>query len=354
MIFEQMDFFNVAELESVTGVPGLRMQRFPKHVRERLGECNALRGRFVSQASTGCEIRFVTEAPFFRIALSATVEDGDVLVYNGDFFHSMHRLKAGVIQTLHIEKPPRFEEVNPAALRQGRFAPEVWRIAISRNHYAGLAFQAVFHHLDLFGHEARPPRPEELPARRWLAYGSSITHGSGATMHHQAYIQQAARRLRMDVFNKGMGGSCFCEPVMADYLIRHEKWDVATLELGVNMRDDFTPEQFQLRAEYLVRGMLENNPGKPVVLVSLFPNSADHSTNPTHPRSERNEQFVQRLKQIYKSLDHPCLHYVDGHTLLTDFSALSADLIHPSDYGHTLIGQMLAEAMKSIIVPAPG
>jgi hypothetical protein len=349
VIFDRMEFHNTAELETVSGMHGRRLQRFPKEVRESFGAGSYQRGRFIAQASTGCEIRFVTEAEFIRITLSATVEDGDVIVYNGDYFHSLHRLKTGVIQTLHLDKPDRFDAVRSDVLNQGRFSPNVWRIVISRNYYPGLAFQVAYHHVETFGHVLRPPRQEELPVRRLLAYGSSITHGSGATVHHMAYIQQAARRLGMDLHNKGMGGSCLCEPAMAEYLMHHRDWDIATLELGVNMRGLFSPDEFEERARYLVEGMLQHNPGKPVVLISIYPNSSDALKDVSNPISQLNGLFNERLQRIYDSLNHTSLHYVDGHRILTDFSALTTDLIHPSDYGHTLMGQHLAEALSGIL-----
>ncbi len=349
MIYNQMEFHNVAELETNEEMPGMRLNRLPRGVVHQLGEGDYQRGRFIGQASTGCEIRFVTEAPFIRITLSATVEDGDVLIYCGDYFHSMHRLRTGVIQTLHLDKPARFADVEPEALRAGRFSPGVWRIIISRNYYPGLAFQVAFHGLNTFGHEVRPPREDELPPLTLLAYGSSITHGSGATVQHLAYIQQTARRLGADLYNKGMGGSCLCEQAMADYLISHGGWDIAVLELGVNMRGLFSPEEFEERASYLIGGLIRHHPDKPVVLVSIYPNSDDVLKNTPDGQSNPNRQFTERLEQIYRTLHHPHLHLVNGHEVLTDFSALTADLIHPSDYGHTLMGQQLAEAIRNII-----
>lgn len=348
MIRNQLQFHNVAELEETPGMPGWKLQRYPAMVREQLGTGSYQRGRFVAQASTGCEIRFVTEAEFIRISLTATVEDGDVIVYNGDYFHSIHRLKTGVLTTLHLDKPGRFAEVCPEVLHQGRFSPDVWRIVISRNYYPGLAFQVSFHHLESFGHEVRPPRQDELPACTLLAYGSSITHGSGATVQHTAYIQQTARRLGVDVMNKGIGGACLCEPAMADYLMHLEGWDLAILELGVNMRGLFTPDEFEERARCLVEGILAHHPGKPVVLVSIYPNSADALKNEESPEAQVNRSFIERLRRIHQSMNHPHLHFVDGHQILTDFSALTTDLIHPSDYGHTLMGQHLAEAIGRV------
>lgn len=351
MIYNQLAFHNVAELEEADGLPGRILQRFPKEVRNGLGHGSYERGRFIAQASTGCEIRFVTDAEMIRITLSATVEDGDVVVYNGDYFHSMHRLRTGVTETLQLDKPALFGMMKPEVLEQGRFSPHVWRIVISRNYYPGLAFQAAFHRLETFGHEVRPPRSEELPARTILAYGSSITHGSGATVHHNAYIQQTARRLGADVMNKGLGGACLCEKGIADYLIHHGGWDMATLELGVNMREMFTPDEFEERARYLVEGMLAHHPGKPVALISIFPNSADGMKDDSHSLAVANRTFNERLLSIYRDLsaEHPHLHFVEGRSILTDFSALAVDLIHPSDYGHTLMGQHLAEALGGIL-----
>lgn len=345
-----MEFHNVGELEKIEETPGLRMNRIPRGVVHQLGEGEYQRGRFIGQASTGCEIRFVTDAPFIRITLSATVEDGDVLVYCGDYFHSMHRLRTGIIQTLHLDKPARFADVAPEALQKGRFAPGVWRIVVSRNYYPGLAFQAAFHGLDTFGHEVRPPREDELPPLKLLAYGSSITHGSGATVQHQAYIQQTARRLGADLWNKGLGGSCLCEKAMADYLIGHGGWDIAVLELGVNMRGLMDAEEFEKRARYLVEGMIRQYPDKPVVLVTIYPNHDDvRKRSSADGGPNINQQFTERLERIHRDLNHPNLHLVDGHDVLTDFSALTVDLIHPSDYGHTLMGQHLAEVIEGII-----
>lgn len=350
MIYNNVEFHNVAELEKIEEMPGLRLNRLPRSVLHQLGEGDYKRGRYIGQASTGCEIRFVTEAPFIRITLSATVEDGDVLVYCGDYFHSMHRLHTGRITALHLDKPARFADVEPEALRRGRFSPEVWRIVVSRNYYPGLAFQAAFHGLDTFGHEVRPPRADELPRLAMLAYGSSITHGSGATVQHQAYIQQTARRLGADLYNKGMGGSCLCEYAMDDYLIDHGGWDIAVLELGVNMRGLVSLEEFENRARYLIEGMIRRHPDKPVVLVSIYPNSDDVlKKDPARTGPNINQQFTERLESIYRSLNHPHLHLVNGHDVLTDFGALTADLIHPSDYGHTLMGQHLAGAIERIL-----
>ncbi len=58
-------FHNVEVLERKGMVPGVLLQRFPEQVRLGLGQGDHERGRFFAQVSTGCELRFVTDAYFF-------------------------------------------------------------------------------------------------------------------------------------------------------------------------------------------------------------------------------------------------------------------------------------------------
>ncbi|WP_214628492.1 hypothetical protein [Paenibacillus agaridevorans] len=93
MIHDGILFYNVEQLEESPLLPGLRLNRFPSEVRESLEGGGYERGRLVGRASTGCELRFVSESPCIRIGLSAVDQDGDLLVYRGDYFHSVIRLK---------------------------------------------------------------------------------------------------------------------------------------------------------------------------------------------------------------------------------------------------------------------
>jgi hypothetical protein len=92
-MLDNVAFHNVAELESRTYLSGLKLQRFPKQVRESLTE----KGRTKAAESSGCEIRFVTEASNIRVTMAAQEKDGRVLVFKGDLFHAAYDLKAGVV-----------------------------------------------------------------------------------------------------------------------------------------------------------------------------------------------------------------------------------------------------------------
>ncbi|WP_127583096.1 SGNH/GDSL hydrolase family protein [Paenibacillus koleovorans] len=348
MLHQGIQFHNVADLERQEDIPGLSLQRYPRELRDQLGREVHVMGRRSSTMSSGCEIRFVTSARIVWIYLSASFTDAEIAVYHGDYFHSLHTIKVGGVVGLQLEKSERLYEIQPDALNQGRFSPDVWRIVACRGIGGLSSVQVRFHSLDSLGHEVRAPLPEELPAVRWLAYGSSITMGAGAIHQHNTYVQHAARKLGVDVYNKGLSGACHCEPETTAFLSSLE-WDVATLELGINMRTVYKTEEFRQRAEHLVRALLDSQPGKPIFLITIFPNRANYFFNQSNPYTLANNEFNEQLRDIHRLLDDPNLHLIEGSDILTDFSGLTSDLVHPSDYGHILMGERLAERMKPVL-----
>ncbi|NOU64831.1 lipase [Paenibacillus sp. LMG 31461] len=333
MIREHMYLHNVTEVEKHPTTGELQLYRFPKHVRHVLGD----RGRIVSEEASGCEIRFVTEAPAIRITLCLPETDGDVFIFKGGLFHSQHRLNAGVRHTLHLEAPNRIQNIDCEHLMQSGFAPEVWRIFFGRT-------TCLISHLQTFGYPVRPPQPNEMPTQQWLAYGSSITHG----MYNQpmTYIQQAARRLSMDVYNCGLSGSCLCEKEVADFLADRQDWQIATLELGVNMRDRYTVEQFHDATDYLLKRLITKHPDKPIFVITIYPNIATYNDSET---TKKDAAFNEVLRAHVRKFNHPNLHLIEGDEILDDFSGLSVDLVHPGEYGHMRMAYQLAEQIKKIL-----
>lgn len=131
------------------------------------------------------------------------------------------------------------------------------------------------------------------------------------------------------------------EPELADFIAERGDWDFATLELGVNMLDCFSPEEFRKRAEYLVENTLEKNPGKPIFLISFFTFYAHYQKN-ANVISENMTAYTVIIKNMIAKIKSDHLHLIDGRELLTDFSELSCDLIHPSTAGYVQIASNLA------------
>jgi lysophospholipase L1-like esterase len=336
MIHDKLEFHNVVELTKRENFSGLQLQRIPAAIHKHLYE----RGRWNAQMSCGTEIRCVTDSDNLRLFISTLEGDTELWVYQGDFFHSKHYITPGKTHCIHVSPAPRLKEVKPEALAGRRFAPDVWRFAMS-----GLF--PMFHGLDVFDHAVRPPNADEKPKTRWLSYGSSITAGTGSTSPHLSYVQQTAWRLGVDVLNLGQGGACMCEPQLADFHASRGDWDFATLEIGVNMLNFFTTEQFINRATYLINAMLKKNPGKPVVVITPYPNSHHFLPGET-PISKRQQEYTAFLKDFVAASDNENLHLIDGFEILTDFCGLNVDLIHPFDTGMTQMAENLARKLNGI------
>lgn len=342
MIYRNIEFFNVEELLPVDGLQGLRLYRYPKALAETLGESWNHNARFRAQRVHGCELRFVTEARCFDLALTAYENDIDVQIFRGDRILQKKTLRAGQTTVLHVELPPREQEVAAAALAPRRFSHQVWRVLF------GLQGYLHFNALDTYGWPVRPPLADEEPAVRWLAYGSSITCGSACTVYTNAYISQAARRLGWDVLNKGLSGTCFCETQIADFLAQ-QPVDYMSLEVGVNMAASFTFEEYAGRLERLLAAVRENQNVKRFFVIDEFPNYHAWLLNEALPAARHYESFKQVTRELTAAQKDDRFISLHGEDILYDPTGLSCDLLHPSDEGHILMGQALAEAIMAHI-----
>lgn len=337
MIYQNIQFHNVVQLEKVEEFPGLRLQRFAPEVRNALGYEGDERGRPRTHSSVGCEIRFVTTAKTIRLSLSALYGEGDILVYKGNFFHSKHRIKEGQIKTLELDESLKLAKVKPEILKGHAFSTDVWRV------FFCFGYCAVYHGIDTFGHMIRPPKEEELPKINILAYGSSITNGGSASIVSNTYIYQAARRLKADIMNLALGGACLCEKEVVDFIAERTDWDLLILELGVNMRNIGIPsKEFRKRVEYFLQALIKSHPKKPIILLTMFPNSGNYLIDENDPLAIRTKEYNTIIRNLHEEMNHDQLYLIEGDEILTDFSGLSCDLLHPFDFGYIEMGENLA------------
>jgi lysophospholipase L1-like esterase len=155
-------------------------------------------------------------------------------------------------------------------------------------------------------------------------------------------------RLGVDVQNKGLSGSCHIESTAAEFIACGCEWDFATLELGVNMRATFTPEEFEKRARHIVARCTGAKPGRPVVLITIFQNAAHRLIEPDAVTG-RQEAFNQILRGIARECQSRDVHIIEGADIVDDLGCLGTDLVHPSDYGHARMGENLARALSPLI-----
>lgn len=310
---------------------GSQLCRLPRDVRQRLN----VMGRDRVRDPTGCEIRFVPEGDDATVEVTLSAKGGTTVHTFWGEFQSVNPVEVGQEpMTCEFSVPERIRNLD--AEETGAFDPRVCRLRFE-------AWGPVAVH-DVTG-PVRPPEPAELPDRRYLAYGTSITEGA-VSDPHLTYVARAARHLGVDPLNLGMAGSAYCEPAIADYLAGRDDWDVATLAVSVNMANrGFTVEQFRDRVERLVDAVAGAHPDTPVVALTLFPYHAD-LVDGDDP--ERATAFRDVVRTAVADSPHENLSPVEGADLLGT-TGLMDDVLHPGDAGMIEIGRGLADELATVL-----
>ncbi len=337
MIYNNIEFHNVAEFSDDPNGQGLRLQRVPENVRRSLNEGAQMR---MLQPDTA-EIRFVADGPC-RVTLSSEGQT-KVTVFCGLFDNRQRFIIGPEPQTIEITIPERLSHFDEAYHRNMPFSPRIFRLI-----FGGPQRDPIrFHKIE--GENIRPPQAEDLPRLRYLAYGTSITHGFDAEGPHLSYVSQTARHLGADLINLGVGGSAFCEPELADYIANREDWQIATLALSVNM-DEFPLDIFFDRVSYMVNKVAGSNPTRVVACITLFPYFQDFGVRPADKNPKgASEEYRQALRDAVAAYPHDNAHLIEGPEILTDIGNLTSDLIHPGDNGMIQMGQNLAAKLRPLL-----
>jgi len=329
----QIEFHNVAELIADTGESGRLLQRMPEALRHVLNPT----AQIAACSPSHCELRYVSAAPTVEITLHSEVHHEYLRIYQGDHFQQEFCLDPNETRTFELQCDPRL--VAHAEHAHG-FSPEVMRLRLSGTG------RVRFLCAEAYGSSLRPPTAAEKPAITMLAYGSSITQGFSSGRLANAFLAQTAKRLGIDFINLGFGGSCHCETELGDHFAARQDWQIALLELGINMlgaKPAISSDQFRK----LARDILEKtsrDPARSVVAITLFPGGHDL---PDAPRAA--EPWRQILRELVAELARPNLSLIEGPDLL-DWNGLTTDLCHPCDHGHTMIAERLSARLGSLLI----
>lgn len=322
MIAWNIDFHNVAEL--VPYEDGHIMHRVPAEVRAHLSE--GLRN-LSSWYATGVELRFRLrgDQTVLRLRTLPMAEGQMAHIYYGSLqggWQNSSRLITTQPTELVIrrpENPDQLAEIHRSCALP--FSPELVRVVLP---YGSLVFLGV-------EGDVEPPRPEDLPRLTYLAYGSSITHGSLALAMPHTYPFRIAQNLGCDYLNLGFAGTAHLEKEMAEYIVSRRDWDFASMEMGVNMLGSFTEAEFERRVDVFT-AILARDP-RPVFATSIFGfNGGD-------------QKKASAFRDIVRRYAGERLHFVDGLALLKNPAYISQDMVHPTLEGIEQIAYRLRNFM---------
>ena len=338
MIYKNVELHNIDEVTDV-GDGVVRLQRAPEAVRLKLNK-NA-QEKVLSPANA--EIRFVCEGPSVRLTLSSEGET-DATVFYGPFQGK---------QPLVIGADPQVVELPARADRLARTPEDYGKAMVFSPKVCRIMLQGAPLRIHKIEGDVRPPAAGEVPALRYLAYGTSITHGSAATGPHLTYVAQVARRLNADLINLGLGGAAHCEFELSDYIAARKDWHFATLELSVNMVGaGFSLDDFYERVSYMVNRVAGSDTSRPVACITIYPHFRDLGDSFSTPNQVASlEEYRQKLRDAVAACPHPNVHLFEGPDILQQFGDLTSDLLHPADNGMIQMGENLARKLKPIINP---
>ena len=305
MIFQNIDFHNVAEVEAYEG--GWRLWRVPANVRaaanDKLRETTAA-------YSTGIELRFLMRSDTVTIRLrSVPIAEGQMAyLYFGSLqggWQQSSFIIRNDVTTITLHRPGNLPQMQEISREAGLpFSPEVVRLVLP---YGNIIFHGV-------EGEVVPPTAEMFPKATLLSYGSSITHGSLALASPYTYPFRLAQKLGCDYLNHGFAGTALCDRAIAEWLVSSREWDFATLEMGINMLG-MEEKEFEERVDVFT-GIFADD-GRPVFATSIFRFNGDRS---------RGDVF----RRIVRKYAEKRLHFIDGLELLEQPEFISQDMVHPS------------------------
>jgi lysophospholipase L1-like esterase len=339
LIHDNLEFHNVAQLVEKPSTNGVRLQRVPESVREHVDEGTA--GVMLSPATSEIRFRFKEGCDSTVITLSS---DGGAVayVYLGPFQAGVFKIGNEPTE-IKIAIHKRLKLMTEEQKQSFTYHPDMARICFGEDYPEPITYHGNSGGVCL-------PNENDKPKKLMIAYGSSITHGTGQSGAALSYPAHTAYKLNMEVRNLGASGCCLCEPELADYLAEQE-CDVITLELSVNMLGrGISAEEFSKRAEYLVRVIADADPNRPVVCITIFPHYNDMGSHlEAENQKATSEEYRQVLRDIVSGLNRPNISLIEGPQLLKSLEGLRQDLIHPGARGSTEIGENLASKLESIL-----
>jgi len=332
MNHKNVELYNVQEIIESKKGNGKLLTRIPDELRVTLNESaknNAIR-------TAGCEIRFNLKSETAKIVLE-TAEEAIPLsiaeVYQGVFKISSHIIKEGPTE-ISISLPANIELLDKIT-KEKNLPFDAHLIRVILPHLASTKIINIERDFSL-------PDKEQTPRTKYLAYGSSITHGFRAIRPTGSYAMRTAQLLGVDLINLGFGGGAHCENQLADYIAERNDWDFATLELGINMIAGFKIDEFKKRVEYFIPRIAQAHPDKWIFCIDLF-------TFYSIPRAEKQDEFRTAVRDTVTKLNMPKLVHIDGREILKNPSGLITDLVHPSPEGMEEMALNLSGVIKEHI-----
>lgn len=190
---------------------------------------------------------------------------------------------------------------------------------------------------------APPTRP------RWITYGSSVTHCTGAAGPTQTWPALVAAANGWDLRCLGFAGQCQLDPVVARF-IRDTPADLISVCLGANIyrHTTFSARSLVPAVAGFLQTVRDGHPDTPLVVMTpiVYPDG-EREPNGVGLTVADIRALVYEAVDVLRESGYSGLHLVDGLTVLrTEEQSLLVDRLHPGPDGYRLMASRLGPLLQ--------
>jgi hypothetical protein len=182
------------------------------------------------------------------------------------------------------------------------------------------------------------------PKPRWIAYGSSITHCTGAEGPTETWPALVAAARGWDLRCLGFAGQCQLDPVVARF-IRDSPADLVSVCLGANVhrRATFSARSFVAAVTGFLQTIRDGHPEVPLVVQTpIFYAKGEDEPNAVGLTITAVRELLHEAVDALRDSGYGDLHLIDGLAVLSQAErSLLADGLHPNPEGYRLMAARL-------------
>lgn len=186
--------------------------------------------------------------------------------------------------------------------------------------------------------------------KKWVTYGSSLTHCVRAHSPSRTWPAIVARRYNLNLTSLGFGGQCHLDP-MVGMVIRDMPADFISLKLGINCQGagSLSPRTYPAAIVGLVKTIREKHPVTPIALVS--PIASPPRETELNQAGISLSMMREEMEDVHSRLigmGDENLYYFDGLKVFSEEEIAEYapdDQVHPSADGIELQAENFAKTV---------
>jgi hypothetical protein len=194
------------------------------------------------------------------------------------------------------------------------------------------------------GSAIKPGPARAAGSKAIVFYGTSITHGIGASRSGMTHVAMLGRTFHREVINLGFSGNGRMEPEVVKF--------VAELDPAVFVLDclpNMNPQQVTERIVPGVKMLREAHPTTPILLVEDRNIQSGFLVEARRKANEANHAALRDSYAALKTDNVPQVYYLEGANLLGDDGEGTVDGSHPTDLGFTRQAAEFERVLRPIL-----